>query len=257
MHPGGEIIPRGGEKANSQRRIEITPPGSEITPPGSEITPPGSEITPPLGVMKPTREYIYNIYIKPPTNPTLPSISPHSVGSVGGLSKKSEEKQEQQKIYACLEKLAIQHKDKIRLSNSYSETIVAKSVTHCTRPNFKIQTTLDASIFYFCKNPGHITPAKEEIVFQKQKEINAKEEKIQARKDGAEEIRAFLWTYCQKILKNVCACPRTYNDYIIFRNERIGTEEKVFFSDDSFKIQVENLLRKLDLPIHESLSKIP
>ncbi len=186
---------------------------------------------------------------KKTTNPTLPPSN--SVKGGGGLHKK----EKKQKIYPCLEKLDLKMIDKTRLTKDFPEELVAKSVAYCTRPSFKIHTSFDGSIFHFCKYPEQIVISREEILAQKQKENDAKLEKQQARKFFAEKTREFLWPYCKQTLNDVYACPRTSHEYISFRNDR--TEEKIYYSNDSFKNNLEHLLIKFALPLPKFLNQIP
>lgn len=157
---------------------------------------------------------------------------------VGGLHKESTK---EIKIHQCLQKVNIPEKDKIRLTEQFDEATVSKSVAHCTKPAFKIQTSLDSSIFYFCRNPSHITETKEEIAAKKLKEESAKQERIDSRKYSAAQIKKTLWQKARDLGVSIFDS----NEYIEIYNERI--KEKIYYTDERFSFLIAHLLKKVGL----------
>lgn len=159
---------------------------------------------------------------------------------VGGFSKEI-------KIFQCLQKVDIPQKDKVRLCKQFSEPVVAKSVAHCTKPNFKVQTTLDASIFYFCKNPDHIVETKEEIAARKLKEEDEKHDRILYCKAVAREAKKTLWHKAREMEVNLYDA----NDYFEIYNDRV--KEKLYYSDEKFVPLFAHFLTKFGLQIPKFL----
>ncbi len=166
------------------------------------------------------------------TNPTLPSN-----GSVGGLSKESKKID----IYQCLRGIDIQDKDKIRITSQFDEMTVSKAVAHCTKPSFKVQTSLDSSIFYFCKNPSHIKAPKEEIQAQKLKEEDEKRDREENRRQAGSAVMKYFWTKCRELGVFI----REQQDYLQISNDRIS--EKLYYADHQFGNLLSHLLIKVGL----------
>lgn len=172
--------------------------------------------------------------IEPPT-PSL-KIEDENQPLVGGLPKEI-------KFYQCLQKVDIQDKDKIRLSSQFDEPTVAKAVAHCTKKGFKVQTSLDSSIFYFCKNPDHIVKTKEEIQAEKLKLEDEKRDRMMQRKYLGNEVMKFFW----KAAREIGVYIRENQDYMEISNDRI--QEKVYYSNDRFAALVAHALQKVGLGI--------
>lgn len=165
---------------------------------------------------------------------------------VGGLHKESKKVD----IYQCLQKVNIQDKDKIRLTGQFDEATVSKAVAHCTKPNFKVQSSLDSSIFYFCKNPQHITLTKEEIQAQKLKEEDQKREREYFRKQAAQSLVKQFWNKCRELGIRLIDT----NDYLEISTDRIS--EKIYYSDLRFSHLVSHLLGKIGLEVPKFLQKV-
>lgn len=170
--------------------------------------------------------------IEPPT----PEAKKQDRSSVGGFQKES-------KIYQCLQKVDIQDKDKIRLSSQFDEDTVSKAVIHCSKPGFKIQVSLDSSIFYFCKNPSHIVKTKEEIQAEKIKAEDEQREKTMRRKYLGNDVMKFLW----KAARELGVYIRDNNEYMEISNDRI--QEKVYYSNNQFCMLMSHALKKVGLDI--------
>lgn len=163
------------------------------------------------------------------TNPTLP---PEQV--VGGSNGEIE-------IYQCLRQINISQKDKLRLMEQFKEEVIIKAINHCTKPSFKTKTTLDASIFYYCKNPSYILESKEEIQARKIKEEDAKRDREINRRQAGSQIIKFFWQKAREMSVNF----REFTDYLEISNERI--KEKIYFSDDKFSSLLSHVLQKIGL----------
>lgn len=181
--------------------------------------------------------------VLPITKKTTNHHRTNNEGLVGGSPKK------EIKIFACLENVSIKQKDKERLSTQFSESMVKRSVEYCTSPNFKPQKSLDASIFYFCKNPDYMTPNKEEILRQKQAEYDKQLEVQRKRKEIAEKI-AF------QINKKVPPDTSNPNWFWVTQSKDQyleifnGREEcKIYYSDNTFKEKTLHYLTKFNYPI--------
>lgn len=176
--------------------------------------------------------------IEPPT----PEPQKADKSLVGGLPKEI-------KIYQCLHKVDIQEKDKIRLSKDFDEPTVSKAVNHCTKPGFKVQTSLDSSLFYFCKNPAHIVKTKEEIQAEKIKLEDEKRDREMRRKYLGSEVMKFFW----KSARELGIYIRDNNEYMEISNDRI--QEKVYYSNDKFGALMRHALQKVGLGIPPMLKE--
>lgn len=174
--------------------------------------------------------------IEPPT----PEPKKEDRSSVGGLHKESKEEID---IYRCLQQVNIQPKDKIRITKFFSEEIVIKAVAHCTKPNFKVQTSLDSSIFYFCKNPDHIVKTKEELQAEKIKLEDEKRDRAMQFQHLCRAVIKYLWTAARDLGVYI----RENNDYMEISNDRI--KEKVYYSNDRFAALVVHNLKKVGLEV--------
>lgn len=194
---------------------------------------------------------------KKTTNPTLP---PQDGGLVGGFSEKIEkeeiskkvgsvggfsEKQKKEEIPEFLKELKIQDVDKIRLSKMYSKEIIMKSITHCTKPEFVIKSTLDSAIFHFCKHPEQIVESVKEKEIRNQKEKDDIEAKIYFRRKKISEIRDNFW----KNIREKCDTFRDNLEFleVVTKDGRIKT--KIFFSESGFDEMINNLFRTLEINI--------
>lgn len=165
---------------------------------------------------------------------------------VGGIHKESKKEND---IYQCLREIKIQPKDKIRLTSKFDEATVAKAVAHCTSPTFKVQGTLDGSIFYFCNHPEYITETKEAKEARKQKEEDAKRDRQQNRKQFATLIMKHFWSK-----RSEGICIRDDNEYLEIYNDRI--KEKIYYVDEKFKTLLSHVLSKLGLEQPKFLGQI-
>ncbi len=153
----------------------------------------------------------------------LPAPQTDKVGQAGGLQKS-----EEIKIYACLQDIEISKGDKIRLTSQYDEKTVAKSVSHCMKPNIKINKSLDGLIFHFCANPDHIKECKEDIQVEKVKAQDlAVEMKEKHRGLSAQVIKKF-WNN----LREFGIIISTTFDKLTIRTERM--EEEIYFDRKTF-----------------------
>jgi hypothetical protein len=176
------------------------------------------------------------------TNPTLPKPKP-SDGLVGGPPK------EEIKIYPCVENLQIKQRDKIRLCKQFSQSLVEKAVAYCLADNFKPLKSLDASIFYFCKNPDHMTVSKGDLEKEKQKHKDAEKEKTLYRKKISEKISDFFRKKFPYQKDNPCWFNpvRYFSEYLEICSDR--ESHKIFYSNSSFSAMLLHYLRKFNYPI--------
>lgn len=201
------------------------------------------------------------------TTPTPPEDEGTLVKMVGGISRIDEARRQKRnheainqnkdpdRHYPCLDVLDISVSDKIRATKGYPEELVQKVVAHIKRPTFKPTTTLDAALFYFLKNPKHLTPTKEEIEKEKQAQLDAKNERIDKRIRKTEEIVAFLQRYARERGHSMHGTPIAANDrnHVEFRGR---TPVKIYYSDAGFKTQIEKELRFYEPLDEENRAKI-
>lgn len=168
-------------------------------------------------------------------------------GLVGGLQKA----EEKQKIHQCLESIEIKQKDKIRLSKQYSEEIVSKSVAHCTKPGFCVQTSLDRSIFYFCKNPEQIVQSKKEIELAKANEEFQRLDRITRRVSTCNQIERAVFSTARQLGLMI----RVVQDYIEISGDRI--QQKLYFVEEKFEDLLVHTFRKAGLDISGFFKSMP
>lgn len=163
-------------------------------------------------------------------------------GLVGGFLK------EEIKIHECLREIDIPEKDKFRLSEKFNEEIVKRSIAHCTKPGFKIQTSLDSSIFYFCKNPDHITENKKEKELRKLQEDDIRREKERDRYYIACKVASELWhegiAIGVRLIANV-------SDYLEISSDTAN--ERLYYSNTNFVTLLTHWIKKLDLRMPTAL----
>ena len=204
---------------------------------------PGTEESGTTGILDRQGLIINNKSIEEPPTPEPLKSEKKEQGLVGGLHQESN-------IYQCLQKIDIPQKDKIRLTKQFSEDVIIKAVAHCTKPSFKAKTTLDASIFYFSKNPSHVIETKEELEAKKLKEEDAKRDRAFNRKKAAEFVVKHFWNKAKEIGVFIRECT----DYLEISNDRI--KEKLYYSDEKFGILLNHFLSKVGLEIPDSLRGI-
>lgn len=202
---------------------------------------------PPRAAAAPKEEpYEEEPIIKNTTNPTLPPSPCNKKLSdlVGGFSS-IEEKKANPKPYACLIDLPLSEKDKMRITEMFSEDLVRNAVAFCLKKQDKI-TKMDGSIIYYCKNPHHITESKEEIDQKKQKEHDLKQEKISHRKRLTDALSRNLHRFCVDNGKRILA-GHAGSDYVQIESQ--SNQEKIYYDNDRFKGMIEHVLRKFEFPI--------
>lgn len=206
------------ESNNSYQSSKETPPSLPSGPP-------------PVCLADPQNPPIQNPLNKTTTpTPKKSNVMETSDKSVGGSFK----------YFSFLENVPIKQEDKVRLTKKFKEEIVRKAVAYCIKPSFKPQKSLDASIFYFCQNPEHMTISKDEIVKQKQKEKDLQEEILCERKLFAKHIAKKahkLWLV------------HISNDYIEVSNHAGDISSKVYFNSVKFTKEIKNLLRTFEIDI--------
>lgn len=205
------------ESNNSYQSSKETPPSLLSGPP-------------PVCLADPQNPPIQNPLNKTTPTPKKSSSSETPVNSVGGSLK----------YFSFLESIPIKQEDKIRLTKKFKEETVRKAVAYCTKSSFKPQKSLDASIFYFCQNPDHMTASKEEISNQKQKEKDHQEEILLERKLLAKHIAKKAHKFW---LVHIA------NDYIEVSNHAGDISSKVYFNSSKFISEIKNLLRKFEIDI--------
>ena len=137
----------------------------------------------------------------------------------------------------------------MRLTKTYTEDLVKKVIKYVTNPSFKPQKSLDASIFYFCKNPEHMTSTKDEIQKKKQADEDKKRDIEWERKKLSELISLELNKIKKRDIKdkNWYFPARVSHEYLELQRENEVC--KIDFKDDKFKEKVEKYLIKFDYQI--------
>lgn len=175
--------------------------------------------------------------IKPPTN------KPAKKGSVGGSSK--EDSLNAIVPYECLVPLEIPDIDKRRLTREFSKDLVEKVVKYVTRPKFKVASTLDAAIFYFCRTPEHMNETKEEREAKKARERDELRDTINQRRSQIAQLKRDIWDELKE--KSVTfrePSEQTYLEICTF-DGRIS--ERIYYTDPQFVNLVEHALWKCDI----------
>lgn len=157
-------------------------------------------------------------------------------------------------FFDCLKEIDIKPKDKVRLSSLYPEPLVKKVLKHVSHPSFKPQKSLDASIFYFCKNPDHIAPHKDEIEKQKQIERDKQQEIEEERKRICESIfkdKSVDW-------RNYCYASNEYFQVLPVGDQSYASREKytAYYRQKDFKQRVNHYFVKFDYPVPKQIKEL-
>lgn len=208
---------------------------------------------------------------KPPSIKVLPLVGSDG-GLVGGFSEnESQHKRNYQKDlkkdvdtahenyaplpYACLKDLKISSKDKSRLTAEFTEDIVSKSVAFCTKPGFPLKKSIDASIFYYCKNPHHMVPTKQDVIKHERVKLDNYENLIAERKAISGKIHSEIWKLLVGKDRDAGSRFRVNCECVEISNDRSAI--KVYFKDQNFKNSVIHNLRKHELPIPDLVNAMP
>ena len=133
-----------------------------------------------------------------------PSLPPNPEKKKGGLSFKKE--------WEFLKDIQIEDRDKQRLMERYSVDLVKRVVDYVQAPDFKLDKTLDAAIFWYVKYPEQMK-AKQESPKPNLAEMNA--------------YKADLFAYTNR---HYPKAPEMFSNYIHFK----VTNQKVRFDDPNF-----------------------
>lgn len=158
--------------------------------------------------------------------------------------------------YSCLKDVPIEEKEKSRITAKYTESVVNKSVAHCTAPGFKPIKSLDSAIFHFCEHPENIKPTKEQSVKSKQLDQDKIDEIIAIRKAISERAHYQMKTLRNQAGDRWAANRFTVNcDSVEISGDRGA--QKVNFKSPTFKNDVIHNLNKYELPIPDLVYEMP
>lgn len=193
----------------------------------------------PLLIKKETKK---DIYIKPPTKPSSKTSKTNPLkNSVGGF-------------FEFLKEVKISEKDKVRLSAQYPEALLNKVIEYVSRPQFQPKGGLDKAIFYFCKNPDHMTESQEEKQFKEQRSNEQKQDKIEHRKQSASLLEKYCRMYLKQRSRDI-TIVRWSQEYIEFGSG--DNQCKIYYKYGGFKDQIEKNLKSHEIEIPGWIKDIP